>query len=81
MSMPLFVACSSGARLRECAAAQRTTTYVIVQKRPFDAAALADEQAALAAVERLVRITKGGRIDHEDDVVRVYVIPPQSWAL
>jgi hypothetical protein len=81
MPIGVFVACSSGALLPECGTAQRTTTYVIVQKRPFDASALADEQTALSAVERLVHATKGSHIDYEDGVLRVYVIPPQRWAL
>ena len=80
MSIPMFVACASGALLPECRAAQRRTTFVIVQKRPFDIAALGDEQAALSAVERLVHSTKGSHIDHEDDILRVYVVPPQRWA-
>jgi hypothetical protein len=81
MSIPVFVACSAGALLAECAAAQRTTTYVIVQKRPFDVAGLLDEQSALSAVERLLHVTKGSHIDYEDGILRVYVIPPQRWAL
>ena len=81
MPMRVFVACSSGALLPECAAAQRTTTYVIVQKRPFDVSALADEQTVLFAVERLVHAIKGSHIDYEDGILRVYVIPPQQWAL
>ena len=80
MPIPMFVACASGARLPECVAAQRTTTYVIVQKRPFDAAGIGAEQAALSAVERLVHATKGSHIDHEDGLVRVYVVPPQQWS-
>jgi hypothetical protein len=81
MPIRVFAACSSGNLLPECDAAQRTTTYVIVQKRPFNASALADEQTALSIVERLVHATKGSHIDHEDGVLRVYVIPPQRWAL
>ena len=80
MPIRMFVACASGALLPECVAAQRTTTYVIVQKRPFDVAGLAAEQASLSAAERLVHATKGSHIDHEDGIVRVYVVPPQRWS-
>jgi hypothetical protein len=80
MRIPVFIACSSGAPLPECVAAQQSTTYVIVQKHPFHASALADEQALLSAVERLVHATKGSHLDYEDRVLRVYVVPPQLWA-
>jgi hypothetical protein len=81
MPIPMFVACASGASFPECVAAQRTTTYVLVQKRPFAIAGLDAEQAALSAVERLVHATKGSHIDHEDAIVRVYVVPPQQWSM
>ena len=81
LSLPVFIACASGAAIAECVAAQRTTTYVFVEKRPDAAADLGNEQAALLAAERLAHASKGARIDYEDDTVRIYRVPPQPWPL
>jgi hypothetical protein len=76
----VFIACASGGSLPECAAAQRTTTYVFVQKQPYLAADLPQEQAALVAADHLARAVKGARIEYEDDTLRIYRVPPQRWS-
>jgi hypothetical protein len=81
LPLPLFLACASGSAMPECVTAQRTTTYVFVQKQPYTAVDLAQEQAALVAAERLAHAVEGARIEYEDETLRIYRVPPQPWPL
>jgi hypothetical protein len=57
------------------------TTYVFMQRRPFGVANTASELTALDAAERLVHNTRGARVYHDDDTLRVYQVPPSTTLL
>jgi hypothetical protein len=55
-------------------------TYVFVQKVPLDPSQLDSDRALLAAADRVAHATPGARLYYDDDVLRVYVLPPARGA-
>jgi hypothetical protein len=80
LTFSAFAACARAAAVAPGCGDPGAPTYVFVQKRPFDAAEADAEQMGLLTAERLVRGTHGARIYHDDETLRVYVLPPRHPA-